>query len=107
MAKKRATTEGERSDRFQHNLCIAEAYNERVVSRDNIRYYRKLINHPAISINRRIAIRNLLDAEWERYYYACNLCTLSYIGVRKGSWEEEILNTRRKYHTVSTSEWSI
>lgn len=107
MAKKRKTTDGERSDRFQHNLLIAEAYNERLVSRENIRYYRKIINHPAFGIDRRIAIRHLLDAEWERYNYACNLCTLDYIGVRKGSWEEEILNTRRKHHTVSTFKGGI
>lgn len=102
MAKRRTTTERERSDRFMHNVAIAEAYNERAVSRDNIRYYRKLINSPAVSINRRMGIRTLLDAEYERYNYACNLCTLDYIGVRKGSWEYHILNDRRKYHTVST-----
>ncbi len=102
MAKRRTTTERERSDRFMHNVAIAEVYNERAVSRDNIRYYRKLVNHPAVSVNHRIAIFDLLVAEYERYRHACNLCTLGYIGVRKGSWEYHILNDRRKYHTVST-----
>lgn len=102
MAKRRTTTECERSDRFMHNVAIAEAYNERAVSRNNIRYYRKFVNNPAVSLNRRIAIFDLLVAEYERYRHACNLCTLDYIGVRKGSWEQHILNDRRKYHMVST-----
>lgn len=107
MAKKRTTTEVERYGRFQYNLRIAEAYNQRAVSRDNISYYRKLINNPAVSMNHRIVISHLLNLEFLRYYAACNLCTLSYIGVSKGSWEEEILSARRKYHTVSTFKGGI
>ena len=102
MAKRRTTTERERSDRFMHNVAIAEAYNERAVSRDNIRYYRRVLKSPALTENRKHGIRTLLAAEYERYNYACNLCTLDYIGVRKGSWEHHVLNDRRKYHTVST-----
>ena len=86
MAKRRTTTERERSDRFMHN----------------IRYYRRLLNSPALTESSKYGIRTLLAAEYERYNYACKLCTLDYIGVRKGSWEYHILNDRRKYHTVST-----
>ena len=102
MAKRRTTTERERSDRFMHNVAIAEAYNERAVSRDNIRYYLRCLKSPALTENRKHGIRTLLAAEYERYNYACNLCTLDYIGVRNGSWEHYVLNERRKYHTVST-----
>ena len=102
MAKPRTTTECERSDRFMHNVAIAEAYTERAVSRDNISYYRRLINSPALTLTNRSAISVLLSAEFERYNHACKLCTLDYIGVSKGSWEYYILNDRRKYHTVST-----
>lgn len=98
MAKHRITTERERSDRFMHNIAIAEAYNERAVSRDNIRYYLRALRSQALTENRKYGIRTLLYAEYERYNHACNLCTLDYIGVRKGSWEYHILNDRRKYH---------
>lgn len=102
MAKRRTATERERSDRFMHNIAIAEAYNERAVSRDNICYYRRALNSLALTENRKHGIRMLLATEFERYNHACKLCTLDYIGVRKGSWECHILNDRRKYHTVST-----
>lgn len=98
MAKRRTTTERERSDRFMHNVAIAEAYNERAVSRDNIRYYLRALRSHALTENRKHGIRTLLAAEYERYNHACKLCTLDYIGVRKGSWEYHILNDRRKYH---------
>lgn len=103
MAKRCITTGRERSDRFMHNVAVAEAYSERAVSRDNIRYYRRVIKSPALTEkNRKHAIRAILAAEYVRYNYACSLCTLDYIGVRKGSWEHHVLNDRRKYHTVST-----